>query len=505
MNRAPTESRHDVVVVGGGGSGLAAAIGAAAAGARVLVLERNAFLRGSTGMSVGSITSSSTDLQRRRGIVDTPDEHFADMGVFTGALETRDNLELRRILVDEVPETVRWLTSLGAVFFGPMPEPPHRKPRMHNILPNSRAYIQNLRKECQRLKVDILLHARARKLIVRGDRVVGVETTVKDAPQRHFADRAVILASGDYNAGSALRSRYTNVSADVEGININEGDGQLMALDLGAEILNGDIVWGPLMRFVPPRRLHPLNALPASRLMARTMRFALERLPGGLLRPFIMSFVTTFLGPERSLFTDGAILMNRHGQRFAEELDKPAHDVPLQPGKCAYIVMDGAVMRKYTAWPHFVSTAPGMAYAYLPDYRRTRKDVYNEAPSLDGLADRLGIDRAAFRATIDGYNQALARGDIPGRSAAARPISEPPFCALGPVESRVVITDGGLRVSLRHEVLRSDGTPIAGLLAAGSTGQGGLLLEGHGHHLAWAFTSGRRAGRFAAELPPGPA
>ena len=39
---------------------------------------------------------------------------------------------------------------------------------------------------------------------------------------------------------------------------------------------------------------------------------------------------------------------------------------------------------------------------------------------------------------------------------------------------------------------------IPGLYAAGSTGQGGLLLEGHGHHLAWAFISGRIAGRNAA-------
>ena len=41
------------------------------------------------------------------------------------------------------------------------------------------------------------------------------------------------------------------------------------------------------------------------------------------------------------------------------------------------------------------------------------------------------------------------------------------------------------------------------LLMAGATGQGGLLLKGHGHHLAWAFVSGRRAGRFAATLEKG--
>jgi predicted oxidoreductase len=53
-------------------------------------------------------------------------------------------------------------------------------------------------------------------------------------------------------------------------------------------------------------------------------------------------------------------------------------------------------------------------------------------------------------------------------------------------------------VSERLEVLRGDGSPIRGLYAAGSTGQGGLLLEGHGHHLGWAFISGRIAGRNAA-------
>ena len=54
-------------------------------------------------------------------------------------------------------------------------------------------------------------------------------------------------------------------------------------------------------------------------------------------------------------------------------------------------------------------------------------------------------------------------------------------------------------VDEQHRVLDARGVPIDGLRAAGSTGQGGLLLKGHGHHLAWAFASGRRAGRFAAD------
>jgi predicted oxidoreductase len=65
-----------------------------------------------------------------------------------------------------------------------------------------------------------------------------------------------------------------------------------------------------------------------------------------------------------------------------------------------------------------------------------------------------------------------------------------------------VFTDGGLNVSEQLEVLSANGAAIPGLYAAGSTGQGGLLLEGHGHHLGWAFISGRIAGRNAAFLVP---
>jgi fumarate reductase flavoprotein subunit len=74
----------------------------------------------------------------------------------------------------------------------------------------------------------------------------------------------------------------------------------------------------------------------------------------------------------------------------------------------------------------------------------------------------------------------------------------PPFYALGPVRSVFVHNEGGLAVDRHHRVLGPDDRPIPGLYAAGSTGQGGLLLKGHGHHLAWAFTSGRLAGRHAA-------
>ena len=102
----------------------------------------------------------------------------------------------------------------------------------------------------------------------------------------------------------------------------------------------------------------------------------------------------------------------------------------------------------------------------------------------------MGVPPENLAATLQRYN---------GGERGSRPALErAPYYALGPVKSYVVFTDGGLKVSERLEVLRADGSVIPGLYAAGSTGQGGLLLEGHGHHLGWAFISGRIAGRNAA-------
>ena len=117
---------------------------------------------------------------------------------------------------------------------------------------------------------------------------------------------------------------------------------------------------------------------------------------------------------------------------------------------------------------------------------------------LRGLGAKIGVPGATLAAAVNAYNAGPERGDRPE-------LAEPPFYALGPAKSWIVIADGGLRVTNRLEVVGRDGTPIPGLFAAGSAGQGGLLLEGHGHHLGWAFTSGRIAGRHAAFAEPGAA
>jgi fumarate reductase flavoprotein subunit len=477
----------DVVVVGGGGAGLAAAIEARDQGARVLLIEKNTALGGSTAWSIGSVTSSGTRYQKKRGIVDSPEAHWADMPGFAGGLDARDNAPLRRILCEEIPATFQWLLDSGVHFMGPMPEPPHRQPRMHNVLPNSRSFIYHLRRRALRSGVEIRTGLRVTELMQEGDRITGVVAQGADGTWTIRAQGGVVLAAGDFTNDPQFKARFMGPQeAKVEGVNQTAtGDGQRMAERVGASIVNGDLALGPEIRFIAPAKENWIRQLPPWRWLAVFMEWALEHLPQSILRPFMMKFLTTALAPSTSLFDMGAILVNAQGERFGNELDRPAWRVPDQQDKTGFIVIDAALAKQFSAWPHYISTAPGIAYAYMPDYRQNRPDVFNEAPTLAALAERLGMDAATLQ-------RSAQQGPV-------RPLGDGPYVALGPVRSVFVHSEGGLAVDLAHRVLNAGGAPIAGLYAAGSTGQGGLLLRGHGHHLAWAFVSGRRAGRFAAQ------
>lgn len=475
----------DVVVVGGGGAGLAAAIEARASGASVVLLEKNPRLGGSTSWSIGSITSTGTPHQRRHGIVDSPADHWADMPGFAGALAGRDNDALRRILCDEIPATFQWLLDAGVRFMGPMPEPPHRQPRMHNVLPNSRAFIYHLERRARAVGVDIRTGVQVEQLLREGGRVRGVAGTVQGEAQAFQARRAVVLAAGDFTNSPALKARFMGAQESrVGGVNPTAtGDGQRMAEAIGARIVNGDLALGPELRFQAPARETLLRRLPPWSFLASFLAWSVEHVPPALLRPFMMKFLTTALAPSTTLFDAGAKLVNARGERFGDERERPAWRVPDQPGEQAWIVLDAALCTRFSAWPDFISTAPGVAYAYLPDYLRNRPDVSARATTLEALAARLGMDAQALRRSA---------------SEGEHPLGAGPYVALGPVRSVFVHAEGGLALDEQHRVLGPGDQPIPGLYAAGSTGQGGLLLKGHGHHLAWAFVSGRRAGRLAA-------
>ena len=479
----------DVLVIGGGGAGLASAIEARTLGVDVILIEKNYELGGTTAWSIGSFSATQTPHQISEGIVDTPEEHFEDMPKFSGPLADRDNPSLRRIFVDNANETFRWLMSLGVEFFGPMPEPPHRKPRMHNVLPNSGAYIHHLGKHAKNIGVKIHCNSRANKFLLDQNCVVGARCEMPEGTTNIHA-KAVVLASGDYAANAELKAKYISPEvAKVDAMNPTAtGDGHEMAFPLGARVINGDVLSGPTLRFVPPPRESIDRMLPPFKIVTKFMRFALKYLPARILRPFVLGFTTTSMAPELDLFSSGALLINKNGKLINEKPTGLGLAIASEPDKIGYVIMDQNLAKKYSQWPHFIATAPGVSYAYLDDFRKTRRDIFHKAETVSELANSLNLSSDELENSIESHNQS---GDIK--------ILKPPFYALGPAKSYGVLTDGGLAVDNDHRLLGENSTPIPGIFAAGSAGQGGLMLKGHGHHIGWAFTSGRLAGRNAVK------
>lgn len=486
------DEAYDVIVVGGGGAGLTAALTAARLGRSVLLIEKNAKPGGTTRLSVGSISVSCTPHQRRQGISDHPDLHFEDMEKFAGGQAHRDNLDLRRLYVWNAPEAFRFLTDLGVEFMGPVPEAPHRHPRLHNVVPHSGSLVHCLLRACRKEGVAIAVRSELAHLCHQDGRVTGV--ALKDG-RRIRAARAVVLASGDFSSSAEMkRAHLSPAISNIAGINsASTGAGQRAGVEAGSEIINGDLAWGPELRFVAPPRPSLIARIPPVRAFARLTNWAIANLPQRLLRPVLMSFVTTFLAPSKGLFREGAVLVNAEGRRFCDETNSPEVAVSRQTDGKAWILLSGSVAEKFGAWPNFVSTAPGIAYAYLPDYRRNRRDICHVGDTLRDVAQKAGIPAQALVDTVAACNATADRS--------GPPLEGKPYYLIGPLKSWICFTDGGLRVNADLAVETSGGAPIEGLYAAGSAGQGGLLLEGHGHHLGWAITSGRIAGRSAAFAP----
>jgi len=309
----------------------------------------------------------------------------------------------------------------------------------------------------------------------------------------------VVLASGDYSASEEFKARF--VSPDVARIGptnpTNTGDGHLMGIEIGGRVLNGAVI-AALIKTVPPRA-KLMNYIPPWRWVTNFMNWSMSNLPPVILRPFVMSFLTTVLSISPKMIDAGAVMVNREGERFGDEFENLVTSLSKQTDQMAYYIFDTPIAERFSAWPYFVSTAPGVAYAYLADYRRSRRDIFYKANTIAELARKMGLPASTLEKTVRMHNEGNHPYDAKSNGKRWRQkLSEGPFYALGPVRSVVNITDGGLAINRHMQVLDGNDNPIPGVYAAGSAGQGGLLLEGHGHHIGWAFTSGRIAGRNAA-------
>src|SRR5690606_6917807 len=162
---------------------------------------------------------------------------------------------------------------------------------------NSRSYIYHLHKRARAVGVTIRTNARVIELLRTGKRITGVAAEIGGRTVHFTAGCGVVLTTGDYSSGREIKAKVSGEDrADIEGINeASTGDGHRMVLEIGADIVNGDVMTGPEIRFVAPPHRKLISMIPPWKPIALIMRWAMENMPPRLLRPFLMMFVTTNL------------------------------------------------------------------------------------------------------------------------------------------------------------------------------------------------------------------
>ena len=206
--------------------------------------------------------------------------------------------------------TLDWLTGMGLAFHGPSPEPPNRVPRMHNVVPNAKAYVAALQSKLLRHGGELHCNTSVTQILLDADRVTGIAADSPAGPVRYHASLGVVLAAGDYANSQALIERFKGQQyAAIEGINPHAlGDGHQLAEQAGARLINMDVTYGPELRFVPPptRRDVFSQLLPATGLASRIAGKLLPLVPRSLINAYIKRLLVTWQHPEDSLFREGA-------------------------------------------------------------------------------------------------------------------------------------------------------------------------------------------------------
>ena len=445
----------DIAIVGAGGCGLTAALIAAEQGKRVLLLERNANVGGSTAMSAGILVAAGSRLQQANGKTGTPEELAADIFQLNGR---QSDAQITMALCFASGPLIDWLVDQGVPLEHMLNYQYPGMSRSWIVSPPQRdgsvmtdVLLSAVRKQPA---IDLQLRTRVTGLTSSTGTVNGLAATTHDGQSRTVRAQSVILAAAGFGANPAMVSRY-----------IPEFAG---APYYGAPYATGDAIrWGQSLGAVVDHmgayQSHSSIAYPD------------------------MMLVTTYL------INHGAIQVNQHGRRFGDETDSYAGHalaVQAQPDRVVVELFDQRILEEALAnYPRFTECQEA--------------GIVRRSETLAELAQQFGLDDDNLAGTVAGYNAAVLAGeDDFGRTRFGGPLSSP-FYGIS-VTSALVQTLGGLRVDARARVIGQDETPIAGLYAGGGSASGlaGEWPQGYlaGTGLLSAFGLGWIAGHDATQV-----
>jgi flavocytochrome c len=453
VNTAVQNLETDVVIVGGGLSGLCAALSAAQNGAKVLVVERQAYVGGNSLLSTAIFHMGGTDIQRAAGIEDTSQAYERDVmeaGRKDGG--ERDQVQVHMI-AERGNDTLRWLVSLGVIFdekvTAGMGSP---AARAHAGLPNTAAVIKTIYDNAVKVGVTFMMETTATEINTDSSgKVTGVNA--KSVKGENYVIRAknTILAPGGFLADPALIKRFYGLdSLNYIGIPGVRGEMTAQAIDkLGADTFSIEVP-----QFSPTTH-RATNTAVTSNMLSK-----------------------------------GGILVNNSGQRYTDET---AGYTPAAMATFALNQPNNEVIEIFDE--HTRELWRAKAEEYIFDVKITI-----QSDTIEGLAQMLELNPATLRATVDTYNASVRGTPDPfGRKIFAEPIDKPPFYAMK-VEPGASQSGGGIRADSHCRILRKDGSVVPNVYAVGEI-VGGLRSYGYagGDSLAHCAVSGKLAGEEAAK------
>ena len=463
---AGDEPTWDVLVIGAGPAGLAAAREASDAGARVLVLEREASVGGSNAPGAVMLFAGTPE-QARAGVTDAPARLLAEWPDITGG--SADDPWVRRIAEEGVPRVRDWLVGMGVTF----EDPPMRDdasgvtPRLHRTPVDAPSVAERL---AEGTDAEVRLSTEVTTLLADDDgRVIGVEARptggTAHAVQEILAGAVVVATGGFLHDMERVRAIRPDLPEE-----------QLLYASWGGSDGNG-------LDLLAPFEVATVN-LEAIGLYAH-----------GVARAGTDHEELVALGAGRGPW------VNRTGARFMDEAARNSFRAgatrAAQDGGEVWAILDDVQLEEMRfAIPGGAETLT--AADVLADGTGT------QAPTLEALAEALGVPEATFAATVDAYN-AFARGAAPDpwrtERMDAAPVEHAPYTAF-PIGVSVAKGFGGVDVDTDGRVLREDGSPVPGLFACGElTGMaGGTLVGAYGFtgSLTAVVLGGRVAGESAA-------
>ena len=442
-----TDTNTDIVVVGGGGAGLSAALAATEKGAKVILLEKMPMVGGNTNYATGGINAADTKIQKQLGIEDSAELYYAD--TMKGG-KNLNNPTLLKKLTEESKNIIDWLiakgTDLTEVSFsgGQSVKRIHRPTGGKAVGP---VIVDALNSNLEKLGVDLRTDSEVVKILKKDGKVHGVLVKSK-GKEYQIHSKAVIMATGGFGANPEMVSEY-NPNLKGFGSTNNPaitGEGIKLVQEVGGDLVDMNQI-----------QTHPTVVHNATDMITESVR------------------------------GEGAILVNREGKRFINELE--TRDVVskaelAQTGKSAFLIFDQGTRENLSAINGYV-----------------KKGLTKESDTVEGLAKIIGMNAKELKSTIERYNGFVKNGEDKdfAKKGLPREIVKAPFYAIE-VSPAVHHTMGGVRINDSTEVLDKDGKAIPGLYAAGEiTGgvHGGNRIGGNAVTDITVF--GKIAGEKAAE------